>query len=69
MSNDFTITRLNNYAIDSGFESERERFELILSVSADRQDQLEAWMDLDGSKEGLLKILHQKRPLRRNEAE
>jgi hypothetical protein len=60
------LTRaLSNYAIDKGFASERERLELILTVPSWGQEALEVWMNLDGSKDGLVRLLAAKRPVRR----
>jgi hypothetical protein len=63
--NPFTTTNLNNYAQEQGFASDVERFEMILSVPGFLQDQLERWMDEDGSRQGLEKILKTKRQQRR----
>jgi hypothetical protein len=65
--NPFTTTNLNNYAQEQGFASDVERFEMILSVPAYLQDQLEEWLDTCGTKDGLLKILATKRPVRRKD--
>jgi hypothetical protein len=63
--NPFTVSKLNGYAQECGFASDVERFEMILNVPAYLQDQLEEWLDTDGSHAGLVKILETKRPVRR----
>jgi hypothetical protein len=67
--NPFTVSNLNNYAQEQGFASDVERFEMILNVPAYLQDQLEEWLDTDGTKQGLEKILATKAPVRRKGAE
>ena len=52
---------LNNYAQEMGFLNERERLEMILSVPNWHEDALWTWMDADGTKQGLVKILATKR--------
>ena len=55
----------DSFAHEMGFESERERLEMILSVPAWHEDALWTWLDADGTKDGLLKILATKRTVRR----
>jgi hypothetical protein len=62
---DFTLQHLNGYAISMGFADERERLEMILNVPRWAEDELWAWMDSDGTKTGLQKILGTKRIVRR----
>jgi hypothetical protein len=61
MSNDLTMQNLNGFAISCGFESERERIEMFLSVPQWHEDALWTWLDEDGTKQGLEKILATKR--------
>jgi hypothetical protein len=60
--NPFSIADLNGYAQEMGFESERERIEMFLSVPQWHEDALWTWLDEDGTKAGLEKILNTKRP-------
>jgi hypothetical protein len=66
--NEWTCFNLNHYAIDNGFESDRDRVEMILSVPQWHEDALWKWLDEDGTKEGLLKILATKRSVPKREA-
>jgi hypothetical protein len=60
---DMTLpAHLNSYAIDMGFESEIERLRLIMGVPQYKAVELETWMDQDGTKQGLLRIIEAKRP-------
>jgi cytidine deaminase len=60
--NDLTTMRLNGYAIDMGFESESERLQMIVDAPASKTDAISAWLETDGSKQGLVVILADKRP-------
>jgi hypothetical protein len=64
MSNPILTTTLSGYARSMGFADERERFGLILSVPTYQHPELERWLDSDGTREGLLKILNARRPVR-----
>ena len=64
--NQFSIADLNGYAQEMGFESERERIEMFLSVPQWHEDALWTWLDEDGTKQGLEKILATKRVVRRS---
>jgi hypothetical protein len=55
----------DSFAVNMGFESERERFEMILNVPSYLEDAVLRWMDEDHTKAGLEKILNTKRPVRR----
>ena len=63
--NQFSIADLNGYAQEMGFESERERIEMFLSVPQWHEDALWRWLDEDGTKAGLEKILNTKRSVAR----
>ena len=63
------VCRLNGYAVSRGFKSERERLQMILTVPAYQQAELEKWLDTDGSYKGLKKILHTKAAVRRSTEE
>jgi cytidine deaminase len=58
----FTTMRLNGYAVEMGFESESERLQMIVDAPASKTEAISAWLDTDGSKQGLIVILADKRP-------
>jgi hypothetical protein len=62
--NEWTCFNLNHYSVEMGFESDRDRVEMILSVPQWHEDALWTWLDTDGTKQGLLKILDTKRSVR-----
>jgi hypothetical protein len=62
--NEWTCFNLNHYSVEMGFESDRDRVEMILSVPQWHEDALWRWLDEDGTKAGLLAILSQKRAVR-----
>jgi hypothetical protein len=64
--NPYTVAPLNNYAVEMGFASHMERLEMIYSVPKYLQDELERWMNEDGHKPGLEKILATRRFVRRS---
>ena len=61
------VCRLNGYATDMGFESERERLAMILTAMQKNEQAVEDWLDTDGTCDGLVKILEAKRKVRRPE--
>jgi hypothetical protein len=67
--NEWACFNLNAYSIEMGFESDRDRVEMILSVPQWHEDALWRWLDEDGTKQGLLAILATKRKMPGREVE
>ena len=59
------FSKLNNYAIDNGFENETQRLQMILDAMEKDEAAVEMWLDEDGTKDGLKRILELRRPVRR----
>jgi hypothetical protein len=50
-----------------GFDSHLQRFELILTAAEKDEAAVWVWLEEDGSREGLMEIIHRKRPVRRSQ--
>jgi hypothetical protein len=66
---DLTVVRLNCYAVDNGFESERERLELYLAAEDKNPNAAWQWLETGGDKQSLLAILNTKKRVRATESE